>query len=228
MIRMMTLAGLTCISFIVRAQTVVIHETVSDSVVDSRGSNTEGDQLGVLYDFTFYGGGDQPGIDGILARSLGVNFLFNHKIRLTGRLLLPIYFGYSNESYGFHKSGSNKSFPDTFDRQNARFIFNGFAAGTGLKMLLYRSLYVEGGLLVKWHPWRNYEFQVSDGKNTFDVTLRNPDYTNSFKYDAYARFGLNGVNLCAYYRLSDMFSPSRKEAYTAEMPRIRLGVSFGF
>jgi len=206
-----------------KAQTVVIKEDVTDTTVTK--SNWEG---GFFADFTFYGGFDQKGLDGTLARSLGFSMLPNLKYNFNERLGVVMLFGFSLDQYGFKKSGDNVSFPDSAAFTKNRFTQSSVAAGLALRYKFNTEAYLQLGAFAKWNVFNTYQYQTSNDKgNTVDVVVRNPGYFHDFSYDAYVRLGVEGLGVLAYYRLSDMFVKTSNNPMVYETPRLRIGIGIG-
>lgn len=217
-------------TLLLQAQTVVIKEEVNKISTDTIKSKKE-DKIafGFIFDFTFYGGANQKGIEGTLANSLGANFNWRLKYKLHKQIAAIAQLGVNFEKYGFKKTAENDSFPNNNNNSVEAYQIGALTGGLGLKFSIKKKSYLEIGALGKWNFTRDLYVEKKDvNGNVNETTIKDLNYINKFNYDAYARLGYKAISVVAYYRLNDMFSTSNIAPKVYEMPRLRLGVSLGF
>ncbi|MES2379681.1 MAG: hypothetical protein V4538_01480 [Bacteroidota bacterium] len=225
--KIITIIGLMLIgSAYTKAQTVVVEETVTRDTVNTNKQNKV--SLGLMLDFTFYGGANEKGLEGTLANSLGVNTAINLKYKLHKNLKLVSQFGINVENYAFKKTDTNTSFPSTLNNSVDRFMVTALSLSLGARVSLGKGFYAEAGAMAKWNFANAYNYETKDANgNNVEVFVRDLNYIKNFNYDAYARIGYEVINIVAYYRLNDMFQTTSIAPVVYEVPRLRLGISIG-
>lgn len=210
------------------AQTVVLDEEVSKTIDSTKVTKEDKLSSGFMIDFTFYGGGDEKGFKGTLENSLGVNFYFNIKYKLNNTFSIVSQSGYNFESHAFKKSDTNTVFPSNIKNDMENFTVSAFVLSLGTRVNIYKKLYTEIGVMSKYNFSKVHYYQTKDvNNNLMEVYVHDLAYIKDFNHDAYVRIGYGVVNFVGYYRLNDMF---QKVSYTPavyEVPRLRLGISFG-
>lgn len=225
--KIITIIGLMLISSAyTQAQTVVIEETVSRDTVNTAKQDRIG--LGLMLDFTFYGGADEKGLEGKLANSLGINTSINLKYKLHKNLKLVSQLGINVENYAFKKTDTNTTFPSSLNNSSDRFMVTALSLSLGARVNLGKGFYAEAGAVAKWNFANAYNYETKDANgNNVEVFVRNLNYIKDFNYDAYARIGYEAINIVGYYRLNDMFQTTGIAPVVYEVPRLRLGISIG-
>lgn len=214
--------------FSLNAQTVVLEEEVTKAIDSTNALIEEKLQLGTMFDFTFYGGGDEKGFKGTLANSLGFNLLFNLKYKLNNSISLISQTGFNIETYAFKKADTNTIFPTNQTYDNERFTISALSLSLGARIKVYKKLYTEIGAMSKWNFSKVHNYETKDGNGNFmDVYVHDLGYIKDFNHDAYFRLGYSAINVVAYYRLNNMFQKVNYAPTVYELPRLRLGISIG-
>ncbi|MFA9214021.1 MAG: hypothetical protein ACEQSR_09275 [Candidatus Methylacidiphilales bacterium] len=216
-------------SFMLKAGAVVVEEPVNKT--DTTKQTGSKFSVGFMLDYTLLNLLDEKGLKGVFDdNGFNINILINVKYNLTKNINLISQFGYNYELYSFEKGDTNTTFPTAVSTNySERFLLHAISLGIGARINLNKKVYTEFGVMSKFNFSKTYNYEAKNSNgNPIEVYVRDLNYIKDFNHDAYFRLGYNYVNLFAYYRLNDMFKPSNYAPVVYELPRLRIGISYGF
>lgn len=219
-----------CISGVLYAQEVLMHEDVEQDTISSKfGKN----RLNYIHTYMGigwpFGNSEGAGGDVKLIQSINLEYGIRYKLRVCNHYAMGLNMAYSRYAYRLEQD-KGKILPDTILHSKERVAFNNFQLGYYNRINFgkrgdYIGNFIDIGAYGEYTPTFKHFFKDKKSDGTITRTsISRTAYHNDINYGVFLNIGFNKITFTFKYRLSDMFVPSYNYP---EMPRLTAGLQWG-